>query len=272
MAVGFVQAADGQCFGGTVVEVHRHDRLLFQGSCALSAQFVLRQEVDGQAFTLTAAEGASCRRRPEHQVDVAAGQVEVPAAAVKVVDLHGLETDRQAQVAGEAGGHDHQRQAVAGSRCKGLRSTARGAGVVVQLQLALLVERVDQLAPRVGLAGQRRQHARGVGAHLVAHVEHPAAIGRRAGQDEEFVVQQIQPRYGCRSGGASSQQDAQQQGHGASRHGLHRPPSASATMQRPFPMLRRAHAACHGVRRWTSGAPQQAAAQAKRRGTKDGAG
>ena len=213
VTVGLVQMAVGQGFCGAVVEVHRHDGRLVQRPGALAAQFDLRQEVNGQAFTFAPRKAGADGRWPQYQVDMPAGQVEAAAAAVEVVSLHGLEADGQAEVAGETGRHDHQRQAIARTRRKGLRCRPCAAAVVGQLQLALGVKRSDQPVPWVSLAGQWRQFFGGIGQHLVAECKNRIGVRCRALQAEEFVVQQG-PRVwpGLLQGGASRQQRKQQQG------------------------------------------------------------
>ena len=219
VAVSLVDLAGGQNFRRSVVQEHRDDGRLFERPGALATQFVLRDEIDRQAFTRALRKATAGGRRPEHQVDVTAGHVQAAAAAVEVIGLHGLEADGQAKLAGKAGRHDHQRKAISRARCEGLRRRPGAAGVVIQSQPALAVQRGDQFAPRVGVACQRRQFARRIRPHLIAQCKDCAGVGRRLRRTEEFVMQDLRAGCGRRHAGAGDQKRTKQNSGSAHRHG-----------------------------------------------------
>jgi hypothetical protein len=212
--VGVVDAALQQRLDGPVVHVHRHDGVFFERKGAVAGHLFGWQEVDRQrAFGLDRA-WMGGRRLAEAQVDVAASQVKVAAAAPGVVDHHGLVIDAQAQFLGERRRHDHQRQAVAAERLEGLGGVARHGRFVFELQLALLVERVDQaLFEALGAQLRAERGAVQVAAHRRADGEQVVgadALGRRG---ECGVAEQLQ---GCgrrwRRAGAACQQQGDDEG------------------------------------------------------------
>ena len=85
-----------------------------------------------------------------------------PLRAQRLVDVHLLVLDVEAELLGERRGHDDQRQAVAGTRGKGLRRVARPLGVVLELELALAVEGVvERPLPALDPWPRRRSPTRG---------------------------------------------------------------------------------------------------------------
>ena len=222
--VGRCHLPGSQQLDGPVVEVHGDDRGLIQRARALAAHVALRQEVHRQRHVLLGAEVPAHARRAQHQVDVPAGQREAATAAVEVLGLHLLKAHRQAEVAGQAGGHDHQRQAIARARCKRLGSVVGGAGIVGQAQLAVLVERVDEGTTRVVPVRQPDELTIGIRAHGIADGKHPVRVDGPLGRLKQLIAQQ-----GLRVGqqgsvGTPGQADTDAQQGDPAHHSLHAQP------------------------------------------------
>ena len=171
--VGVVEPARGERFGGPVARVHRQHRR-FADLVRLHPLDVFgRQEVDGQGAQVAG------RLRVHHaaadsHVDVPRREQQVAGAAPGLVEVGALVDHRQAQLMRERRGHDDQRQAVAGARVERLRRRLGARGVVLELELRLLVKRLDQA------------HLRALEAQLVGDVDGEVAFHRVA--DGEHVV------------------------------------------------------------------------------------
>ena len=140
---------------------------------------------------------------------MAAAEQQVAAAAPGLVGVGALVVDLQPHLLGKGRRHDHQRQAVAGARIEGLRGVARHRGVVLELELAALVQRIDE-RPLPPLAARMRcdlfVH---VAPHLVVQREHVGGADPLRGRREQRVLEQ---RFVWRRrGGAGARGKAQTQ-------------------------------------------------------------
>src|SRR6266446_2416960 len=89
----------------------------------------------------------------ERQIDVRARKIHVAAAAPGVVHEHSLVSNGETHLLRERGGHDDQGQTISGSRREGLRCISSHLRVVFELELALVIKRIDKFPSRI--LGQR---------------------------------------------------------------------------------------------------------------------
>ena len=249
-AVGVARPLPHQRLDRAVVQEHRDDGALVDRAGSQAVRVARRHEVDHHRRRARDDEPARFARRLEHEVDVADRDVEAVRAVPGVVADDGLVAHRQAELLRECGGHQHQRQAVAGARVEGLGRGARAGGVVLEAQVAA-VERVDQQLAAVAAGAAVREPRREVGAHRRAQRERRGAVDRRRGGLEHAVVEQAFDRRHRRRAGARGEQQRGQQG----SQGLHRASSVGPTVRRA---CRRSTAAA----RWRILAPAAALAAA----------
>ena len=108
----------------------------------------------------------------QRQIDVRAGEIHVAAATPGVVHKNLLVSNRQTDLLRECGGHDDQGKTISGSPGERLRCISGHLRVVFELELGLVIERVDKPPLRAlgaQLAGDLRAQ---VMLHIIAERKH----------------------------------------------------------------------------------------------------
>ena len=209
--VRVVHPPPGERLDRAVVHVHRDDRVLADRARAHGANVSRRQEVDRHLLALVPGEADVGDLPREDQIDVPDGEIEVAAAAPRVVHVHGLIADPEPELLGERRGHDDERQAVAGARRERLRRIPGRHRVVLDLELAPAVERVEQSL----LAALRAQFVRDLDAevalHVVAQRKDVADADRLRRRGEQAIVEQRGDGRHRRRARASGEDHGQEQ-------------------------------------------------------------
>ena len=194
--VGVVQPAGREGLGGAVVHVHREDGVLLDHAPLQAGHVGRRQEVDGELLAVVDARAELRGLAPQREVHVPDGEVDVALPAPGLLHEHVLEAHLDAHLAGERRRHDHERQAVAGSRLERLRGVARVGRVVVEPELPLAAQRVDERLLLAPGPGEVADLLRDVAAHRVARLEDARRVHGLRRRGEALVREE--PRHPAR--------------------------------------------------------------------------
>ena len=141
----------------------------------------------------------------ERDVDVAARDQQVAGAAPGVVEVGGPIADGHAQLLGERGRHDHERQAVAVAVGERRRRVLGARGVVLELELGVLLQRLHQAELRALGPDLVGDVDRQIAAHGIAQREDVVGADRLLRRREQAIGEQRVGRRRRRGGAAGEE-------------------------------------------------------------------